>query len=278
LFIDEIGKFITESNNYFFAPAAPMIYGAILLLAAIWLIVARRRDRASAHEDLQAGVEAMREAVDGQLTPASRARALERLERVRTGADTAQARVATAQAELLRSPAVEAVMARPGWAEGSGPRELVERLLPARIERILILLLLLGTALIALLSALVLIAVLGGERLDLPQPSGPVEFPEEPIWAILLFIVSIVVGIASGFAFVQILRGRVRQGLRIGIWAALGNLVAGGLLTFYVTQFGAMASAIGHLILLLLLLDHDRRLAESPGAIDPHAPVTAASR
>ena len=58
------------------------------------------------------------------------------------------------------------------------------------------------------------------------------------------------------------LTGRVRAGLRVGTWATLVNLVAGGLLTFYVAQFGAMASAVGHLALLLLLLDHDRRLAE----------------
>lgn len=42
LFIDEVGKFITESNDYFFAPAAPLIYGALLLLVLLWLVVRRR--------------------------------------------------------------------------------------------------------------------------------------------------------------------------------------------------------------------------------------------
>ena len=49
-----------------------------------------------------------------------------------------------------------------------------------------------------------------------------------------------------------------------GIGATLVNLVAGGLLTFYVAQFGAMASAIGHLLLLALIIDHARRLGDAP--------------
>ena len=269
LFIDEIGKFITESNDYFFAPAAPMIYGAILLLAAVWLVVARRGDTGSPHDDLQAGVEAMREAVDGQLTPAARERTLVRLERVRAGEDAALAAMAEAQAALLRSPAVERLMARPGWVEGSGPRELLDRVLPMRLEAILIKLGLLGTALLAVFSALALVAVLAGDRLNLPLPSGPVELPQEPVWTLLLLAVATGVGVASLIALVLMLTGRVRAGLRVGTWAALVNLVAGGLLTFYVAQFGAMASAFGHLALLLLLLSHERRLA------DPGPPLTS---
>jgi hypothetical protein len=80
------------------------------------------------------------------------------------------------------------------------------------------------------------------------------------------------VGIASGAAALLIARGRTASGLRVGIWATLVNLVAGGLLTFYVAQFGAMASAIGHLLLLVLLLDHERRTRGAVGPIgDPGA-------
>ncbi len=44
LFVDEVGKFITASNDYFYPLAAPLIYGLLLALIAIFVVVRRRPD------------------------------------------------------------------------------------------------------------------------------------------------------------------------------------------------------------------------------------------
>jgi hypothetical protein len=44
LFVDEVGKFITASNDYFYPVAAPLIYGLLLVLVGVFVVVRRRPD------------------------------------------------------------------------------------------------------------------------------------------------------------------------------------------------------------------------------------------
>jgi hypothetical protein len=260
LFIDEVGKFITESNDYFFAPAAPLIYGALLLLVVIWLVV--RRSRAdSEHDAMQAAVDAIRDGLDGHLTAAERDRIVERLEPARGTSDPVVAGVAVRQAALLTSPEMEALLATPGWFARGEAIALLERALPVRLERALIILGLLSMAVLAVLASVLLLATAWAEGpLEITVPEGPVEFPAEPMWTVLLLVIGVVVGVAGGVAAALLLSQRERAGIRVAVGAVLVNLVAGGLLTFYVAQFGAVTSTVLHLALLALLLDHARRL------------------
>ena len=42
LFIDEVGKFMTQNNDYFFPAAAPIIYGFLLVTVLLYIQVAKR--------------------------------------------------------------------------------------------------------------------------------------------------------------------------------------------------------------------------------------------
>lgn len=261
LFIDEVGKFITSTNDYFFAPAAPLIYGAVLLLAAVWLVVRRRRE--SPGDAMEAGLEAIREGFAGRLSTIDRDRVVEGL-RTMIPADPSEAALAAAEADLLASPAMEDRLRQPGWVAAGGPRQLIARLLPRRLELAIIVIALVLSALQALFAALLLLALAWtSDPLQISVPAGPVEFPQDPVWTVLVLVMAVGVGAACGVAAALLLVGRARGGVRLAVAATLVNLVGGGLLTFYVAQFGAVSSAVGQVILLGLLLDFgDRHVGE----------------
>ncbi|PJF37797.1 MAG: hypothetical protein CUN55_20250, partial [Phototrophicales bacterium] len=51
LFVDEIGKFITQTNDYFFPLAAPLIYVSVLLVVMLYLFI-QREDEYDVRSDM----------------------------------------------------------------------------------------------------------------------------------------------------------------------------------------------------------------------------------
>jgi hypothetical protein len=266
LFIDEVGKFITEANDYFFAPAAPMIYGAVLLLILVWLL-ARRGERLTSAEATQGAIEAIRDLADGRLSRRDRDRAVARLHRAGVTAHTPG--LPRELLDILGSSSTEHRLAQPGWVERLEAARWLRRLLPDLLERILIRIGLFLSALNALVGLLVVLVVLGGQVTDnaLSVPAGPMEFPQEPVWVLLLALVWIAVGASNGVALVLSIMGRHATGMAIAQYAVLVGLVAGGLLSTYVSQLGALSSVLVQLGSLLLVIDQRRRLADAVGVV-----------
>ena len=102
--------------------------------------------------------------------------------------------------------------------------------------------------------------------LPIPDPTGPIEAPTEPIWVLLVAIVWVVVGVANGIAFVLSVAGRHAKGMVVAQYAVLLDLVAGGLLNVYVSQVGALTGVIVQVLLLLLILDQRRRIRDEKAA------------
>jgi hypothetical protein len=79
LFIDEVGKFITQSNDYFFQPAAPIIYAFFLVCVLVYLQVSRPRRR-GARLELYAALEYLEEVLERDLEPHERRLLVDHLE------------------------------------------------------------------------------------------------------------------------------------------------------------------------------------------------------
>ena len=255
-----MGKFITETNDYFFAPAAPIIYGAVLLLLLVWLVASRSGSPTRA-EAAQAAVEAVRDLVDGRLTAADRDRAVERLRASMAG--EVPTAVEAGLLAALSGPGTDARLAAPGWLDRGDGDRLLRRILSDRAERILVRIGLGLSVLSAVAGVLVAIVILGGEIPALPDPSGPIEAPTEPVWGLLIALVWIVVGVANGAALVMSLAGRHPRAMAVAQYAVLTELVAGGLLNVYVSQVGALTSVVVQVLLLLLILDQRRRIRDT---------------
>lgn len=72
-FIDEIGKFITKDNNYFFEPTVSIIY-VIFVLLYLGIHLISRRDKFTKHTYLLNALESMKEAVLRQMDEEERDR------------------------------------------------------------------------------------------------------------------------------------------------------------------------------------------------------------
>jgi hypothetical protein len=79
LFIDELGKFITANNDYFYPSAAPIIYAVFMLTVLLYLRLRRQRIY-SARAELYAILQDLEEVLDHDLSEAERKIIIARLE------------------------------------------------------------------------------------------------------------------------------------------------------------------------------------------------------
>ena len=114
LFIDEVGKFITRNNDYFYPAAAPIIY-AFFLLTVLFYLRIRRPPPMDPRAELYRIFDDMSEVLDHDLDPRERADLEARLKVVATQTDQPDyARLARLLLEFLNSATSILVNPQPG--------------------------------------------------------------------------------------------------------------------------------------------------------------------
>ena len=266
LFIDEVGKFITQSNDYFYPPAAPIIYAFFLICVLVYLQLNRSPSR-HARAELYAALEMMEDVLDHDLDARERAEIEARLRFVVEQKNHPE--LAHLADQLLNYVIEEQIYIAPP------PPDYLKRLetkllaLEMRyLDRSRF-----RAALALGLSVLGLASVITASRLIAsslePGSIGlTFRFVIESIrnpsysfvyWFFILQVVQGLFGLLLMAGAVLLVTGRERQGVRYSYFALLVYLTMVNLLMFYYYQFSTIISAIIQFALLLAVMYYRQR-------------------
>jgi hypothetical protein len=262
LFIDEVGKFITQKNDYFFPLAAPIIYVVFLLTVFVYLYTRRRRSSGARAEMYDILID-VQEILDNDLEAAERADLVGRLKAITMETDRPDL-VALARSLLafVESGAVNIVPDRETWLDRVRRRfaALEARWLPSGRIRMLVITF---VALVTLLSMVKIAgltwAVLGGGETggllawltytNRPPHQGDSEYNA---FVAMAFLEAVSCGLlVAGLGLLIV--GRDRGGTRLASFAIILSLTVTNVLSFYFNQFSVVANSMVLLVVLLVL-------------------------
>jgi hypothetical protein len=267
LFIDEVGKFITQSSNYFHPAAAPIVYAFFLLTVVVYLQV-RRGMPDDARSTLYWALDALSEVLDRDLEPIER-QAIETRLLVVIEQDENEdfTRLARHLIDFLNSDTLTLAPEEPG---------LYERLAAwlGNFEDKWLTLTRLKAGLVGGLIALGLFAVYDLLQLSLSiqDPTRLSETITEVVlqgqtasasglfWFFAQVVLDGLVGItflvAAGLLFFR----RDRLGIFLAVLGLLLSLTVVNLFVFYFEQFSSIFPALVQALLLLGAISYRRRL------------------
>lgn len=262
LFIDEVGKFITVDNDYFFPAAAPIAYGTFLIAVWVYLRVRRRREP-DTRAELYAVLELLTDALDHRLTPRAHGELEQRLRSAAEQADPSDlVPLAAILLQATRAGHLPVTPHRPGRLRRFTRRldTLADRLLTGDRLRygLVVALGVLGILALSDFAVITTIAVDLADRstshvVDVANRFARVEI-EDRRGVVLLLVragLDVLVGAVLVLAAVLLLTtGRIRQALSLAQTGLLASLTVVNLLVFYLEQFLAAAAALVQLAVL----------------------------
>jgi hypothetical protein len=251
LFIDEVGKFITQANDYFFAPALSIVYGFVLLTVFIYLYFRRPR-QADPRQALYHAWEGLQDALDGDLDTAEAARIEAQLAIAKDSDRDEIVALSRAIGGFLQMEKQHLPAAEPGyWRRIAAKVDTLGRRLGRRCHRAIIS----GVLILWVAFAIGYIVILaqGGANLD----SQVVQWREPLMGIQALVSVLMIVAVLAWLA------GKEELGLKLAISGFLLSLVALQSLYFYLSQFSALTATLLQLAFLQILLAYRRWYLQS---------------
>ena len=258
LFIDEVGKFMTQSYDYFFPPAAPIIYAFFLICVLLYLQISKPRPR-QGRSELYATLELMEEILDHDLDEQEQNEIKKRLTYVIKQEENPDL---TNLAQSLFDY-FDQNQLRLAPDPSGGLQRYVDRLREfenqhlnkERLRSMLVLgifTLGLGSVIIPAFSTIFFFA-----NFNTGQAA-------EIFWYISLQLILLLAGVLLLIGFIMLIRGAETRGLRISYITLLVYLTIINLFLFYYYQFAIILAAVFQFVILLGVLHYQRRYSNPP--------------
>jgi hypothetical protein len=252
LFIDEVGKFITQTNDYFFPPALSIIYGFVLLNVFVYLAFRRPRKR-----DPRAAMynvfDRLHGALDGDLDTAEAARIEAQLAIARQSERTEIVTLANAISTYLQKEKGLLSATEPGlWKRAVIRMEAFGLRLGRRTHRTII-------SMCLILWVILVIGYIAVMALGTDLDSRIVNLDSQVVqWRGPLIAIQVVIGGLGIVAVIAWLTGNEERGITFAVGSYLLSLVALQLLYFYLSQFSAITATLLQLAILQILFAYRR--------------------
>jgi hypothetical protein len=270
LFIDEVGKFITRTNDYFYPAAAPIIYAFFLVTVLLYLELRRPR-KPSTRSALYHVLEDLEEVLDQDLSPIEREHILKRLNQIEQSSENQdfsnlinQLKGFIASETLYLVPHRKGTLERlKGWYLNFERRWVNRRGMQAGLAGALF-----AMGLWTLrYPILVLLNFQATDHLmqllsDMIK-AGLLDSPSSMVWFQVRLGLQAAVGLTLLISAMLIIFGKDRNGITLSFLGLLLSLSTVNLLMFYFDQFSTIISAIMQFILLLIVLYYRHRYLDN---------------
>jgi hypothetical protein len=271
LFIDEVGKFITQTNDYFFPAAAPIIYAFFLLTVLLYQRISRDT-QLDVRGSLYAVIEVLQEVLDHSLEPHELEEMKIKLDYIIDKAQNPHfISLANELQDFVESDALQTVIEKPNlfdkiitrwnWFEGNYLSENRVR------GAIIVSLVLLGVPSFIQLLNFSLVAnnpvtrgaYLQSLALELPNISS-----NGTMWVFIIIMSNGLLGFLLSLGSALIVMGKKNWGTEIASIALVTKLVALNLLLFYIQQFATIITAGYQVIILQGIYFYQRKYIKKP--------------